>query len=50
MTVIRQNDLIDSVTDALQFISYFHPVDFIQAVYEAYQKEQSKAAKEGNTL
>ncbi len=46
MTVIRQNDLIDSVTDALQFISYFHPVDFIQAVYEAYQKEQSKAAKD----
>ena len=31
MTVIRQDDLIESVADALQFISYYHPVDFIQA-------------------
>jgi fumarate hydratase class I len=35
MTVIRQDDLIESVADALQFISYFHPVDFIKAVNEA---------------
>lgn len=45
-TVIRQQDLIDSVTDALQFISYYHPKDFIDAVYEAYQKEANPAAKD----
>jgi len=44
--VIKQNDLIQSVADALQFISYYHPVDFIQAVYEAYQKEESPAARD----
>lgn len=46
MTVIRQDDLIDSVADALQFISYYHPLDFIQSVHEAYLKEQSIAAKD----
>lgn len=46
MTTIRQADLIDSVADALQFISYYHPKDFIDAVYEAYQKEESQAAKD----
>ena len=46
MTVIRQDDLIDSVADALQFISYYHPVDFIQAVNEAYEREKSSAAKD----
>ncbi len=46
MTVIRQDDLIDSVADALQFISYYHPVDFIQAVNEAYEREESPAAKD----
>jgi fumarate hydratase, class I len=45
-TVVRQQDLIDSVADALQFISYYHPVDFIQAVHQAYEREQSKAAKD----
>ena len=35
MTVIRQDDLIQSVADALQYISYYHPVDFIKAVDEA---------------
>lgn len=45
-TVIRQQDLIDSVADALQFISYYHPVDFIQAVHQAYEREQNKAAKD----
>ena len=46
MTVIRQDDLIESVADALQFISYFHPLDFIQAVNEAYEREESQAAKD----
>ncbi|WP_111641231.1 fumarate hydratase [Marinimicrobium alkaliphilum] len=45
-TVIRQNDLIDSVADALQFISYYHPVDFIQAVHQAYEREANPAAKD----
>ncbi|OGS80883.1 MAG: fumarate hydratase [Gallionellales bacterium GWA2_55_18] len=46
MTVIRQQDFIDSVADALQFISYFHPSDFIHALAEAYRIEQSPAAKD----
>src|SRR6478735_7113518 len=46
MTVIRQEDLIASVADALQYISYFHPVDFIQAMHKAYEREQSQAAKD----
>ncbi len=46
MTIIKQNDLIDSVADALQFISYYHPVDFIQAVHAAYEREESRAAKD----
>lgn len=46
MTTIRQEDFIASVADALQYISYYHPVDFIQAVHEAYQKEESEAAKD----
>ena len=45
-TVIKQQDLIDSVEDALQFISYYHPLDFIQAVHEAYKKEANPAAKD----
>ena len=45
-TVIRQDDLIESVADALQFISYYHPKDFIDAVHEAYQREESLAAKD----
>lgn len=46
MTVIRQEDLIASVADALQFISYYHPADFIKAVHEAYEREESPAAKD----
>jgi fumarate hydratase class I len=46
MSVIRQDDFIDSIADALQYISYYHPVDFIQAMEEAYNKEQSQAAKD----
>ncbi len=45
MTVIKQEDLIQSVADALQYISYYHPLDFIQAMEEAYNKEESKAQK-----
>jgi fumarate hydratase class I len=46
MTVIRQEDLISSIADSLQFISYFHPVDFIKAMDAAYQREQNPAAKD----
>lgn len=46
MTVIRQDDLIDSVADALQYISYYHPLDFIEALHQAYLKEESQAARD----
>ncbi len=46
MTVIRQDDLIESIADALQFISYYHPLDFIQAIHRAYEREESQAAKD----
>jgi fumarate hydratase class I len=45
MTIIREDDLIESVADALQFISYYHPLDFIRAMRSAYEKEESPAAK-----
>src|SRR5580700_1452608 len=46
MTIIKQDDLIQSVADALQFISYYHPVDFIRSLTRAYEKEQSPAARD----
>ena len=46
MTIIQQDDLINSIADALQYISYYHPLDFIEAVNEAYEREESKAAKD----
>ncbi|MEZ5479161.1 MAG: fumarate hydratase [Thiolinea sp.] len=46
MTVIKQDDLIDSVADALQFISYYHPQDFVDAIHAAWQREESAAAKD----
>src|SRR6266566_243857 len=46
MTAIRQEDFIQSVADAFQFISYYHPVDYIKALHAAYQKEESPAAKD----
>ena len=50
MTIIQQDDLINSIADALQYISYYHPLDFIQAVNEAYEREESKAAKDALSL
>ncbi len=46
MTVIKKDDLIQSVADALQYISYYHPVDFIQAIHAAYEREENQAAKD----
>jgi fumarate hydratase class I len=46
MVTINEADLIDSVADALQYISYFHPMDYIRALGDAYQAEQGPAAKD----
>ena len=46
MTVIRQQDFIDSIADSLQFISYYHPADFIRSLAEAYRTEESPAARD----
>lgn len=46
MTIIKQDDFIESIAQALQFISYYHPKDFIQALNAAYQREESSAAKD----
>ncbi|PSV98481.1 fumarate hydratase [Photobacterium lipolyticum] len=46
MTVISKQDVIGSVADALQYISYYHPLDFVQALEKAYNREQSQAAKD----
>ena len=46
MALIHQEDLIQSVADALQYISYYHPLDFIEAVHQAYLKEESEAARD----
>ncbi|HEX5374418.1 MAG TPA: fumarate hydratase [Aquabacterium sp.] len=45
-TSIRQNDLIESVAAALQYISYYHPADYIAHLARAYEREQSAAAKD----
>lgn len=49
MTVIKQEDFIQSVADAFQFISYYHPKDFIQAMKKALDKEENPAAKDAIT-
>ncbi|TDU32033.1 homodimeric fumarase (class I) [Panacagrimonas perspica] len=46
MTTIRQDDFIQSIADAFQYISYYHPLDYIQALGEAYEREESPAAKD----
>jgi fumarate hydratase class I len=46
MTTIRRADLVESIADALQFISYYHPADYIRALGRAYEREQSPAAKD----
>ena len=46
MTIIKQEDLIESVAAALQFISYYHPTDYIRHLARAYEREQSAAAKD----
>ena len=46
MTAIKQEDLIASIADAFQYISYYHPLDYIAALGEAYEREENPAAKD----
>src|SRR5580704_6819970 len=46
MATIKQDDFIRSVADALQYISFYHPVDYITNLARAYEMEQSHAAKD----
>src|SRR2546423_12288198 len=46
MTTIREEDFVTSVADAFQFISYYHPADYIRDLWAAYQREESPAAKD----
>jgi len=45
MRVIEADDIVTSIADALQFVSFYHPVDFVQALKDAYRHETSGAAK-----
>ena len=45
-TTIKQEDLVQSIADALQYISYYHPKDYIQALGRAYEREQSLPARD----
>ena len=46
MPIITEDDLIQSIADAFQFISYFHPPDFIRAMSAAWEKEENPSAKQ----
>ena len=46
MTIIREGDFVQSVADALQYISYYHPVDYIEHLGRAWEREQSPAARD----
>ena len=46
MSAIRQDDFIQSIADGFQYISYYHPLDYITALGKAYEREESPAAKD----
>jgi fumarate hydratase class I len=46
MAIIKSEDFISSIEESLQYISYYHPVDFVEAMHRAYQKEENQAAKD----
>ena len=46
MRTIKKADFIDSIADSLQFISCYHPLDFVRAMHAAYLREENKAAKD----
>src|SRR5580765_1919717 len=45
-TILRASDLVESVASALQYISYYHPADYIAHLARAYEREESAAAKD----
>jgi fumarate hydratase class I len=45
-TIIKEDDLIQSIADGIQFISYYHPTDYIRHLARAYEREESPAAKD----
>ena len=49
MTVIKQEDFIQSIADAFQYISYYHPTDYIKALVDALEREENPAAKDAMT-
>lgn len=49
MTIIKQEDFIESICDAFQYISYYHPTDYIKALTEALEREENPAAKDAMT-
>jgi len=46
MVTIREADLVESIADALQYISYFHPMDYIRALAAAWEREENPAARD----
>lgn len=46
MAIIKSEDFICSIEDSLQYISYYHPLDFVEAMHRAYKKEENQAAKD----
>lgn len=46
MTVIKKKDFVQSIADSLQYISYYHPLDFVKAMHSAYLREANPAAKD----
>ena len=46
MTVIKKEDFVQSIAESLQYISYYHPLDFVEAMYSAYKREANPAAKD----
>ena len=46
MTLIREEDLVESIADAFQYISYFHPPDFVTSLSSAWEREESQSAKD----
>ena len=45
MAIIKSEDFIRSIEESLQYISYYHPLDFVEAMHRAYQKEEKSGGK-----
>jgi len=46
MNTIKKTDFVSSIADSLQYISHYHPLDFVKAMHEAYKRERNQAAKD----